>query len=308
MPLQIQSAQVTGNQQITFSFSDTVTQQLVGISQFHLDYGYKNLWVEGVSISLETNRFGNHVTVIPTLSMYDVHGNTQLDASSSVTIVVMAWVGDENDYLTLTNAGCSHISNDGSSQQIPLQGNSPNIEFAALAGFNFNYGPNIDCQIQEMNVSVGSSNNADAGLVTATAQMYDRGGHTASATVDAGIVVSFDPSLDIAIVPTGPLAGSFDITTKCDTPYQYYQPILTGFNISYGNYDIDAIDAHLVCKGTKVRGSVGICAPDNTESSGSGYATGFVVCYNDPPASSTSAATSFATAAPPSYVITPKQK
>lgn len=99
--MEILSANVKTDESHTFSFSKPVQQYMVGFSQINIEYPKKDNHVKRISFDLtDVQQTNNEVIVKPQLRINDNSGNRQ-SSQSSVTIVVIATIGDGNSDVQL---------------------------------------------------------------------------------------------------------------------------------------------------------------------------------------------------------------
>lgn len=114
MNMEILSANVKTDESHTFSFSKPVQQFMVGFSKCNIEYPRPDHHVKQISIDLnDAKQANNEVTVKPQLRLNDNGGHRQ-SPQSSVTIVVIAIVGDGNPDVQLYSGIKGYFKNDTS--------------------------------------------------------------------------------------------------------------------------------------------------------------------------------------------------
>ncbi len=231
-----------------YTFSGSINQMLYGLSGFSLSFpDHEGHNVGTMQVSTGTSRpSSSQVKLDPTLVMVDNGGNNADPVSSYVDYTVLAWVGSNNSVATLANSG---LLASGSTYQPPLASTNPMTQYAPIfAGFKAAYSGG-DNQVMTVQGSVTA--NANSGLLTLSAAMFDnKHHHDASCTVDGGLVASF-VSAPGFLVKTKNNQQTLD-TVKTDFS-DLLQPgqtlvgcaaLLTAFEVTYPNgnaHDVNTI-------------------------------------------------------------------
>lgn len=110
--MEILSASVKTDESYTFSFSKPVQQFMVGFSQCNIEYPRPDHHVKQISLDLtDVKQANNEVTIKPQLRINDNGGHRQ-SPQSSITIVVLATVGDGNPNVQLFSNVKGYFKND----------------------------------------------------------------------------------------------------------------------------------------------------------------------------------------------------
>ena len=111
MNMEILTANVKTDESHTFSFSKPVKQFMVGFSQMNIEYPRPDHHVKQISFDLtDAKQVNNQIIVKPQLRINDNGGHKQSN-QTSVTIVVIATVGDGNPNVQLYSGIKGHFKN-----------------------------------------------------------------------------------------------------------------------------------------------------------------------------------------------------
>lgn len=189
MSFEIQMQDVSSGS-TTFSFSDTVSQYVIGIAYFDLaypngdDHDLQDMKIQLTS-SLITDSGGtaNQVSVSAALLFQDNDGNTYSSSDSRLTLTCLAVVGssDLNAQLTnLTNIAANSAQKTSTPQ-------NPVINLGLISGVNYSYSRNH--KVMSCAAAVGSSSDSSGETnVSASGDLSDESGNSATVSLDAGLV------------------------------------------------------------------------------------------------------------------------
>jgi len=286
MPLQIVSHKIRPNKAEIFSFNDTITQRMVGITAFSLSFSGNDHHVQTVSISLTVNQQGKNLQITPNVTMVDASGNNFDPAKSEVFVAAMAWTGTNDDNLKLGNA--TGIPNGGSSSGILIPTSTPSIVQAALAGFDLSFGSD-DHHMGTIAASVGADHNSTTANITGQVWMNDGSGHAAStATVNGGLIANCDPSLAMYVIASKSMQGGGTAPMEFPAGVRNFVSMLSSFKMQFGNtgdHHIQRMGAEFLVQeitGNKitVRGQATLTdASGHVQNDDLSNVTGFVIGY-----------------------------
>jgi len=285
MPIQIQVATIAPDSTKVFTFSDVITQNMVGLSAFSLTYGNTDHHIQTMSIALSVSQSGRTLSVKPHAVLMDKSGNNLDPGASSITVAAIAWVGVNNSNLTLANA--NGISNNGASLPITISGTNPRILQAALSGYYLSYG-DTDHHLETACAAVGTTLNGDTAAITGVVYMYDDTGHgQAAASVNGGLFASTDPSLGAQVVPTGSLQNTSQ-TIEFDQRVSQAFALLTSYKVQFqsnADHHVKTIAGNLTVQppsGNSVKVSGAATITDNSghsQDNAVSQVSGFVIGY-----------------------------
>ncbi|MEL6655464.1 MAG: hypothetical protein AAFY48_10960 [Bacteroidota bacterium] len=216
----------------TFNFGGQVSAFVYGLTAFNFSYT-EDHHVQTASVALNATLNGNSVDVTPTVVFKDDSGNTYSPGGSSISVTVIAWVGDGADRnVKFVNWGRS-IKNGQASEAIDI-GATPVSTNALLSGFDVSYGNDTDHHVERIFANVGTNPSGNKVKLTASVGMYDNSGNNAStATANAGLLAAIadDPGFDIQIVHEGGHTVTFP------KPVDEVMAIINGFDVGYTNTD-----------------------------------------------------------------------
>jgi len=233
MPLEILASMVKPNCPAIFTFSDVITQRMVGIQNFCLSYGKTtDHHVQTMSIALNLNQTGKQLQVTPVATLVDNSGHNMDLSESFVTVVAMAWVGVNDDNLKLGNA--NNIGNNSSSAPIIIPTPNPIVLQAALAGFYLSYGAS-DHHLETASCAVGTGASGTSAEITGQAQMYDDTGHNAvTPTVNGGLIANGDTTLPMQVLLTDNLQNTTKLLTF-DSDVSNVFSFMSSFKVQFKN-------------------------------------------------------------------------
>lgn len=246
MPLEIQSALVKPNTFRNFTFQDSITQCLVGLSGYQLSYGEDTSHhLQTVSISLVSNHSGSPVLqVTPQATLFnggDGDEDANLDPLNSwIAVTVIAWTGTLGS-LTLTNA--NNIENNGSATK-DIGCSNPSVLQAVLTGFNFSFGSDHHLVGYSCSAGASSTGGASAAIASLASMTVGSGEAPAIATIDAGLIANCDATYDPQLLPVQLQDAPQTLTFAKGTMRAF--PFLTSVRASYfADHHVKTISAYL---------------------------------------------------------------
>ncbi|MGN7916464.1 MULTISPECIES: hypothetical protein [Lysobacter] len=288
MALEIASGTVRPGKTFAHQFANNIAAYVVGIRSFNLSYGTSSdHWIRTASISLSPSASGQQLSVNVDATLVDSSGNSMDVDDSYIELVALAWTGAADSQLLFTNV--DGVSNGSSSQSYPIPGTTTLIDTAALAGFDLSYG-NSNHQILHIAARAGVSTSSNGVAVTSAASMYDgHGNNVSTATVDGGLIVNCDSSLNIQAVTLPNLQNdSSDTRISFNNNYNSFLLLLTGFQVQFNgstDHNVRSFGAGLILGNSgqgyaEVNGSAWM--QDNSgnhQSDGNSYASGIIIGY-----------------------------
>jgi hypothetical protein len=285
MGLEIQMANLTANQTKTFNFSGNVMQRVAGFNAFSLTFGSTDHHVKTTQIQLLVSQSGSEVTVQAVAVMKDGSGHN-LTGSSTVSVVVMAYVGVNDDNLVIANVGGS-IPNGGVSAPLAIPSPNPISLKALISGFDLSYSGS-DHHVEKIAAGVGASQSGATASITGVAEMMDASGNNAdTANVCGGLIANNDYSMGMQIRSTDNLQGGTQLL-NFNAGTSHYYPFMTGFNVSFGDHTdhhVKTFSSNITISstsGTNVTVTGGAYLSDgsgNNQNNSISHATGFVVGF-----------------------------
>lgn len=249
MPLEIQVDIVKPNTTRTFTFSDTITQPLVGISGYQLSFGETtDHHLQTVSISLATNQSGSVLQVTPNAILRDGSGHNLDPSNSWITIIAMAWVATAEPDLEF--ACVNNIADSYNSSDIAIPCTNPSTLQAILTGFNLSFGSG-DHHFQSYLFSAGSLRNGGNAAISGSAALLDGSGNIAStAAINGGLIANCCASLGLQLQHVESLQGTTVACTFTEG-VTAFQPFLTSVKAAFSGSDhhLKTLSAYLKISG-----------------------------------------------------------
>ncbi len=192
MSFELQQINVGSSNTATFTFSDTISQFIVGFNHFDYAYGNSNDHaIETMALKLTTNLISvdngtnNAVQVTIARTFNDASGADYDISKCTLELSCLALLGTDLNASLIMQGG---IDNNASSNAVGVSGTN-DTAFAILSGFNFSYGSDTDHWLQACNAAAGV-NNTNAGYeISSSAAMSDHSGNSATASIDGGLFV-----------------------------------------------------------------------------------------------------------------------
>jgi hypothetical protein len=255
MPFEYQTVKTNPNKSITMDFSQPIVFFVPCIAYYSLKFnGNTDHHVQELGLRLSTNQPSpTQLMITITGTLRDKGGKTIDNAESTVTVVVLAWVGTNPGTIQL--AAASNIANHSQSQPIPLPSSSLATLQTVLAGFNLSYG-NTDHHVLYQGAGVAAEQSGATGYILGTVKMADSSGNNASTgTVNGGLIAvasGTDPGVGFMISPNN--QSSSPIYVQFPKTLSAAAVMLVHEHAEYKSVDHHVLTVGAGCSGWSVNG------------------------------------------------------
>ncbi|MBL4660989.1 MAG: hypothetical protein JKY19_11590 [Alcanivoracaceae bacterium] len=173
---------------LTFQYTDTVDQYLVGATQLYYTFGNNDHHVKKIKLNMAPSNSGNNVNASISMTLNDDSGH-DISSSSYVDVTCLAALGQNTNSNVQLTSDLSYPSG-SSSSPIGLQNNTF-VNEPIMEGFELAYDNDHHVKRIHANVSVSVQQGSSATL-SGTADMYDDSGNSATTkSLEAGYLGTY---------------------------------------------------------------------------------------------------------------------